>query len=142
MLLEKSFQITVFELSNDGLTALGDLTQYTSIKWPSSFIGCGSFELWAPINEENSMYFKNGNILWSQSEIAAIIECVKSEIDDNGTKSFNVKGRTIERFLMDRIVWGTITYKNLKASTLMYNIIDTQCINPTNSDRIIPFADS
>ncbi len=139
MLLEKSFQITVFELSNDGLTALGDLTQYTSIKWPSSFIGCGSFELWAPINEENSMYFKNGNILWSQSEIAAIIECVKSEVDDNGTKSFNVKGRTIERFLMDRIVWGTITYNNLKASTLMYNIIDTQCINPTNSDRIIPF---
>ena len=139
MLLEKNFQITVFELTNDGLTALGDLTQYTSIKWPTSFIGYGSFELWAPINDENSMFFKKGNILWSQSDAAAIIECVKSEVDDDGTKSFNVKGRTIERYLADRIVWGTLVYKNIKASTLMYNIVNTQCINPTNPNRVIPF---
>lgn len=139
MLLEKNFQITVFEFNNNGLVALGDLTQYTSIKWPTSFIGYGSFELWAPITDDNTMFFKKGNILWSQSEAAAIIECVKSELDDDGTKTFNVKGRTIERFLADRIVWGTVVYRNIKASTLMYNIVNSQCINPTNTNRIIPF---
>lgn len=139
MLLKKDFQLTVFELNNSGLTALGDLSQYTSIKWPTSFVGYGSFELWAPINDENASYFKKGNILWSQSETAAIIECVKSEVDDDGNKSFNVKGRTIERYLADRIVWGTIVYSNIKASTLMYNIVNSQCINPTNPDRIIPY---
>ena len=52
MLLERQLQITVFILTNDGLEALGDLTQYTSIKWPNAFVGYGSFEVWAPISSE------------------------------------------------------------------------------------------
>ena len=116
MLLEREFQVTVFKLTNEGLEALGDLTQYTSIKWPNAFVGYGSFEVWAPINDENSLYFKKGQILWDNEKSAAIIECVKSIVDEDGTKSFDVKGRTLERFLMDRIIWGTLTYTNKKAT--------------------------
>lgn len=139
MLLERQFQVTVFKLTNEGLEALGDLTQYTSIKWPNAFVGYGSFEVWAPINDENSSYFKKGQILWDNEKSAAIIECVKSIVDEDGTKSFDVKGRTLERFLMDRIIWGTLTYTNKKASTIMYDIVDKQCINPTDPNRKIPW---
>lgn len=139
MLLDKTFDITAFKLDNEGLEALGDVTQYTSVKWPNAFVGYGSFEIWAPINEENSLYFKKGQILWNNSDSAVIIECVKSILDEDGTKSFDVKGRTLERYLMDRIIWGTITYTDIKASTLMYNIVDTQCVNPTNPNRKIPW---
>lgn len=139
MLLEREFQVTVFKLTNEGLEALGDLTQYTSIKWPNAFVGYGSFEVWAPINDENSSYFKKGQILWDNEKSAAIVECVKSIVDEDGTKSFDVKGRTLERFLMDRIIWGTLTYTNKKASTIMYDIVDKQCINPTDPNRKIPW---
>ena len=141
MLLEKNLQLTIFHLDNNGITALGDLTQYTSIKWPSAFIGMASFEIWAPINKENSEFFKKGHIIWSNTEIAAIIECVKSELDDDGNEKFNVKGRTLERFLMDRIVWGTVTYTNKKASTIMYDIVDKNCVHPTNPNRVIPWLE-
>lgn len=142
MLLERSLQLTVFRFNNNGLEALGDLTQFTSIKWPAAFIGCGSFEIWAPINEENSNYFKKGNIIWSNTEIAAIIECVKSQVDTKGQESYDIKGRTIERYLMDRIVWGTVTYTNKRASTIMYDIVDKQCIHPTDSKRVIPWLEN
>lgn len=142
MLLERTLQLTVFHFDNTGLEALGDLTQYTSIKWPSSFIGCGSFEIWAPINAENSSYFKKGNIIWSNTDIAAVIECVKSEVDEDGTESYDVKGKTIERYLMDRIVWGTLAYTNKKASTIMYDIVDKNCIHPTNPNRVIPWLEN
>ncbi len=141
-IIERTLQLTIFKFTNEGLEALGDLTQYTSIKWPTAFIGCGSFEIWAPINSENSVYFKKGNIVWSNTEIAAIIECVKSTVDEDGNESFDVKGRTIERFLMDRIVWGTVTYTNKKASTIMYDIVDKNCIHPTNLNRVIPWLEN
>ena len=137
MLLERNLQLTVFHLDNDGIEALGDITQFTSVKWPSSFIGTASFEIWAPINEENSAYFKKGHIIWSNTEIAAVIECVKSDVDEDGNKSFDVKGKTLERYLMDRIIWGTVTYTNKKASTIMYDIVDKHCVNPTDPNRVI-----
>lgn len=141
-IIERTLQLTIFKFTNEGLEALGDLTQFTSIKWPTAFIGCGSFEIWAPINSENSGYFKKGNIVWSNTEIAAIIECVKSTVDEDGNESFDVKGRTIERFLMDRIIWGTVTYTNKKASTIMYDIVDKNCIHPTNPNRVIPWLEN
>lgn len=137
------FQMTVFKLTNEGLEALGDLTQYTSVKWPNAFVGYGSFEVWAPINEENNMYFKKGQVIWNNersiTSSAVVIECIKSIVDEDGSKSFDVKGKTLERFLLDRIIWGTLVFTNKHVSTIMYGIVESQCINPTNPNRKIPW---
>lgn len=138
MLLEKQIQILVFKVDDTTFENIGEVNQYDSLIWPDKFNGYASFELWAPITEENSEYFKKGNILWCGGDNAAVVEIVKSAIDDKGTKTFNVKGRTLEMFLTTRIIWGTYNASNKYASTVMYDIVNQNCISPTNASRKIP----
>lgn len=138
MLLEKQIQILVFKVDDTTFENIGEVNQYDSLIWPDKFNGYASFELWAPITEENSEYFKKGNILWCGGDNAAVVEIVKSAIDDKGTKTFNVKGRTLEMFLTTRIIWGTYNASNKYASTAMYDIVNQNCISPTNTSRKIP----
>ena len=138
MLLDKKIQITVFQITNTIFEPIGDLSQFTSIILPDAFNGYGKFELWAPIMDYNSELLKKDNILWAGGENAYIIEIVKSTVDNKGEKSYNVKGRSLERFLCDRIIWGGYT-KTGYASTIMYDIVDKNCINPANSNRKLPW---
>lgn len=139
MLLEKQIQILVFEVNDTTFDSIGEVNQYESLIWPDKFNGFGTFELWAPITEENSQYFKKGNILWCGGDNAAVVEIVKSEIDENGTKTYNVKGRTLEMLLTTRIIWGTYNAVNKDASTAMYEIVNQNCVNPSNANRKIPY---
>lgn len=141
MLLEKQIQILVFKVDDNTFENIGEINKYSSLIWPDKFNGYASFELWAPITEENSEYFKKGNVLWCGGDNAAVVEIVKSAIDDKGTKTFNVKGRTLEMFLTTRIVWGTYNASNKYASTVMYEIVKQNCINPTNASRKIPYLE-
>lgn len=141
MLLEKQIQILVFKVDDTTFENIGEVNQFDSLIWPDKFNGYASFELWAPITEENSEYFKKGNILWCGGDNAAVVEVVKSTIDDKGTKTFNVKGRTLEMLLTTRIIWGTYNASNKYASTAMYEIVKQNCISPTNSKRKIPYLE-
>ena len=142
MLLGKQIQILVFKLDDSGtFDNIGEVNQFDSLIWPDKFNGYASFELWAPITDENSEYFKKGNILWCGGDNAAMVEIVKSTIDDKGTKTFNVKGRTLEMLFTTRIIWGTYNGVNKVASTAMYEIVNQNCVNPTNANRKIPFLE-
>lgn len=138
MLLDKKIQITVFQITNTIFEPIGDLSQFTSIILPDAFNGYGNFELWAPIMDDNSELLKKDNILWAGGENAYIIEIVKSTVDNDGEKVYNVKGRSLERFLCDRIVWGGYT-KTGYTSTIMYDLVYQNCVNPTNSNRKLPW---
>jgi len=139
MLLEKQIQILVFEVNDTTFDSIGEVNQYESLIWPDKFNGFGTFELWAPITDENSQYFKKGNILWCGGDNAAVVEIVKSEIDEIGTKTYNVKGRTLEMLLTTRIIWGTYNAVNKDVSTAMYEIVNQNCVNPLNANRKIPY---
>ena len=141
MLLEKQIQILVFKVDDATFENIGEVNQYDSLIWPDKFNGYASFELWAPITDENSEYFKKGNILWCGGDNAAVVEIVKSTIDDKGTKKFNVKGRTLEMFFTTRIIWGTYNASNKYASTVMYEVVNQNCVNPTNTNRKIPYLE-
>jgi len=141
MQLEKQIQILVFKIDNNTFENIGEINQYNSLIWTDKFNGYASFELWAPITEENSEYFKKGHVLWCGGDNAAVIEIVKSTVDDKGTKTFNVKGRTLEMLLTTRIIWGTYNASNKYASTIMYEIVNQNCVNPTNINRKIPYLE-
>ena len=142
MLLRKQIQILVFKIDDSGtFDNIGEINLFDSLVWPDKLNGYASFELWAPITEENSEYLKRGNVLWCGGDNAAVIEIVKSSVDDKGTKTFNVKGRTLEMLLTTRIIWGTYNGTNKKSSTVMYEIVNQNCINPSNPKRKIPFLE-
>lgn len=138
MQLSKSIQITVFRVNNQVFEALGDISQYTSLIWPDAYNGYASFEMWAPITEDNAALLKRGNLIWCGGENAAIIEVVKAIVDDKGTKTYDIKGRTLEKFLLERCIWGGYTNSGF-TSSIMYDLVDKCAINPTNPNRKIPW---
>lgn len=141
-MLLKNVEIYVYRLDNAGtFDAIGEINQFTSLMWPDKFNGHATFELWAPITQENKELIKKGNILWCGGDNAAIIEIIQSDVNDKGEKTYKVKGRTLEMFLTTRIIWGTYSCSNKYSSTVMYEIVNENCVNPTKAARKIPFLE-
>ena len=139
MLLDKQIQILVFKIDDKGtFDNIGEIDEFDSLIWPSKFDGFSEFELWAPINDENAELLKKGNVIWCRGQKASIVEIVKSSMDNRGTKTLHVKGRTLESLFDRRIVWDTYVGKG-NVSTIMYDLVNKNCVNPTNPDRKIPF---
>lgn len=138
MLLNKQIQITVFQVDNNTFEALGDISQYTSLLWPDAYNGYAQFELWAPITPDNAALLKKKNIIWCGGENAAVIEIVKATVDDKGEKIYDIKGRTLEKYLTERMINGTYSGSG-HASTLMYDVVDKNAIHPSNANRKIPY---
>lgn len=142
MFLDKQIQILVFKLDDDGtFDAIGEVSQYESLIWPDEYCGVGKFELWAPITDDNSEMLKAGNILWTGGDNAAVIEIISSSVGDDGSKKLNVKGSTLEKLLGTRIVWGTYTGNDKNVSTIMYELVNQNCVNPSDPKRKIPFLE-
>lgn len=141
-MLLKNVEIYVYRLDNTGtFDAIGEINQFTSLMWPDKFNGHATFELWAPITQENKELIKKGNILWCGGDNAAIIEIIQSDVNDKGEKTYKVKGRTLEMLLTTRIVWGTYSCSNKYSSTAMYEIVNENCVNPVKVARKIPFLE-
>lgn len=138
MQLNKEIAITVFQITKEIFEPVGDISQYTCLLWPDAYVGYASFELWAPITDDNRELIKRGNVIWCGGENAAVIESIKSVIDDKGEKTYDVKGRTLEKYLVDRIIWGTYVGSG-KTSTVMYGMVNANAVNPVNSKRRIPW---
>lgn len=138
MLLNKSIQITVFKVDNDVFEQIGDISQYTTLIWPDAFNGYAGFELWTPITDDNTELLKQGNVIWTGGENAAVIEIVKAIVNEDGEKELDIKGRTLEKYLADRIVWGSYSSRGF-TSTIMYDLVNKNCINPSNKNRKIPW---
>ena len=140
-MLLKNVAITVFSLDNSSFEPLGEINQYTSLVWPDRFNGFTTFELCAPITEENKALIKKGNVLWCGGDNAAVIEIINFDKNAAGEKTYKVKGRTLEMILTTRIIWGTYDCYNKYTSTAMYEIVDRHCVNPSQANRKIPFLE-
>jgi hypothetical protein len=141
-MLLKGIDIYVYKLDDDGtFDALGEINKYTSLMWPDKYNGFTTFELNVPVTHENRNLIKQGNIIWCGGDNACIIEIINSDKDENGQKTYKVKGRTLEMLLTTRIIWGTYSCVNKYSSTAMYEIVDKQCVNPSDSYRKIPFLE-
>ena len=141
-MLLKNIDIYVYKLDDSGtFDSLGEINKFTSLMWPDKFNGYSTFELNVPLTPENRSLIKKGNILWCGGENACIIEIIQSNMDENGQKTYKVRGRSLEMLLTTRIVWGTYNCVNKYSSTAMYEIVNENCINPSNSVRKIPFLE-
>lgn len=138
----KSVDIYVYKLDDNGtFDSIGEINKYTSLMWPDKYNGYTSFELNAPVTHENKNLIKKGHIIWCGGDNACVIEIIQSDTNENGQKTYKVKGRTLEMFLTTRIIWGTYSCVNKHSSTAMYEIVDKQCVNPSDSFRKIPFLE-
>lgn len=138
MLLD-TVTIMVFEVTETVFAAIGEINEFTHLLWPDHYAGYGTFELQAPVTEENQTLLREGNYLWTGGTNAAVIEIINSETDTKGQKKYVIKGRTLEFLLSTRIVWGTYSANNKPVSTIMYELVEQNCVNPSDSNRKIPY---
>lgn len=138
MLLSKEIDINVFAMGSSLFEQVGIINEYTSLIWQDVFVGYGTFELFAPITKDNAELIKNGNIIWIGGDSAAVIEIINTSVDGNNQKKFDVKGRTLEKFLTQRIIYGTY-YNRVSepASEIMYKLVRENCID-TDYRRKLP----
>lgn len=141
MLLNGQVSINIFKVDNTTFELVGEVNNFSSLMWCDKYNGYASFEIWAPITDENAELFKKGYFVWCGGDTAGIIEIVKSEMDEDGNKTFNIKGRTLEAILTTRIIWGTYTASNKNVSTIMYEIVKNNCINNSYTNRNIPYLE-
>lgn len=137
-----NFQIALFDVQDGGIfEEVGELGKYKSIIWPDKYCGYSEMELWAPIITQNKDLLKRDRIIWCGGENACIIEIMQSEVDDDGFKNYNIKGRSLEKFLCDRIIKGTYTANNKNVSTVLYEVVTQHCVSPEDTKRKIPFLE-
>lgn len=141
-MLLKSVDIQVYKLDDDGtFEPIGEIDMYTSLMWPDKYNGYTTFELNAPVNQKNSSLIKKGHIVWTGGKNACLIEIIQSERNEEGRKTYKVKGRTLEVLLTTRILWNPCNCVNKHSSTIMYEIVDKNCVNPSDQNRKIPFLE-
>lgn len=125
--------ISVF---NKNLEFIDDIDTAKSIIIAPKYYGCGDFEIymsaalfkWDVLSLENYI---------SYGDFFGVIEGIKIETDAENGNHVSVTGRNIESILDRRIV----TQQTMFSGTVedyIRKIINENCINPTNKDRIIP----
>lgn len=141
-MLLKDIEVYVYKVDNDGtFEAIGQINRFTSLMWPDKFNGYSTFEMNMPVTPENKALVRKGHVIWCGGDNACIIEIIESNKDENGQKTYKIKGRTLEILLASRIIWGTYVCKSKNASTAMYEIVQTQCVTPRDNARKIPFLE-
>lgn len=136
---DNELRLIVFD---ENLDRVGELNDISSFIWPNAFAAFSTFELNCPATEQNIKLLTKKRLIFPRgkdNDVIAFIEIVTFSRNDKGVFSMNVKGRTMEKVLMDRIVWGTFNYTDEYVSTIIYDLVDKNCINPENQSRVIPF---
>lgn len=139
---QKDITISVFELNNNKFQVIGQVNQYISLRWIEEYADAGSFELWAPITDENAKLFKLDRVIWVEGEYTAgIIEGIKETVDVNEEKIYDITGRMLNSLLDRRIVWNTYNAYNKKVNEVLMDIVDKNFIHNEQelSHRNLPY---
>lgn len=123
---------------NRSLKLLGIMDVFTSLQWNRRYLKCGDFELHCDLTTDNLALLAKGNIVWKQGDPEAgyiIYRNLKQDTD--GKETLIVKGKFLTGYLNKRIIWGIVNI-NDTVENVMRTLVNQNCINPTDANRIIP----
>lgn len=127
-------EIFVFD---ENLTRLGFVEVYEYLRWVKRYAEEGEFALKAPVTDNNlALIGVIGNFIWKNDDgEVGIIETLELSYE-NGQEFITVSGRFASCLIGRRIIWETMHF-NSDISVCVGNILQNQCISPSNSDRAI-----
>ena len=92
------------------LFRIGQIENQTSLIWTRKFYEPGTFELHAPITDENLYMLQEGNIIGKKgSDEAGIIEDIEKEESDIKNE-ITVKGRFLSSYMDRRLIKKTVNF--------------------------------
>jgi len=115
----------------------GILESYFSLRWVRGYSKSGKFELHCSLTPETLSLLKRGNVIWKKGhQEAGYIEYRNLKQNTEGKEVLVIKGRFLTGYLDRRIIWGRENF-NISSELAIRELIDKNCINPTNVDRKI-----
>ncbi|MBC3796428.1 siphovirus ReqiPepy6 Gp37-like family protein [Acetobacterium tundrae] len=122
---------------NKALALQNVMDTYGSLRWVRRYTECGEFELHCPFTVENIRLLAQDNIIRKKdSDEVGFIEYRNVKRDETDKENLIVKGKLGEGYLNRRIVWGR-EILNTTYELAMRTLVDKNCINPTDANRII-----
>jgi len=119
----------------------GIVENYFSLRWVRRYSRCGEFELHCGLTTQTLELLKRNNIVWKSDDQEAGYICYRNiSQNDQGEETLVVKGRFLTGYLNQRIVWGTEII-NETAECAIRTLINTNAINPVDTNRIIPLLE-
>lgn len=116
----------------------GIIDNFTSLRWTRRYYKSGEFELHCALTAESLSLLQRESIIYKKDDTeAGYIEYRNLKQDAEGKEILVVTGKFLTNYLNRRIIWDTELLKGITAESAMRTLVDHNCINPTNGDRII-----
>ena len=132
-------EIIVYRITDDIFEPIGEVDDFTSLIWPRNYNSYSEFQMSAPLIERNKELLKKDYYLYKKDDTLMKIQIVDQTISDDGEKTFKIKGRSLEELLTTRVVWADTYTKTDVASTVICDLVNNNCVNPTLTRRKIPY---
>lgn len=129
--------MNLYVFNQNTLEPIGFIDVITGLTWEEKFADAGSFELWAPLNDQNTSLLQEDNLLWKGGTSAGLIEFKELSVDDEGTQTIHVQGRLCECYLDFRTIYPALI-KSGKPTKIMRDLVTNYLINPSDENRKIP----
>lgn len=123
------------------------IDDFESLIWNDSYIGCGDFEIYAPINDRTldiATFIRNqrnkelDTYVWrKESEQVMIVELVEMSTEVESGPRLRFTGRSLESILERRIIWRQ-TELNGDFQNGIERLLNENVINPSLPERKIP----
>lgn len=140
--------INVYVLNPNDLSIMGIIEGYVSLIWRPAYYDIGDFELYMGATKQITELLKKDVYLVRDIDVSVVggvvtyrnVMIVKNidlitDIEDGDF--LNVTGRELKFLLHSRIVWNqTNLYGNVENA--LRTLVNSNAINPTNPNRIIP----
>ncbi|MCT4543482.1 MAG: siphovirus ReqiPepy6 Gp37-like family protein [Vallitalea sp.] len=125
-------------ICNRDLEFVGLLEGYSSLRWTRKYNKTGEFELHIALTTEALNLLKREHIIYKKDDTeAGFIEYRNIKTDTEGKEMLVVSGKFLTGYLNRRIIWGQEVLQDMTAENAMRTLIDKNCINPTDEDRVI-----
>lgn len=141
-LVNKEMNVLVFQVDNTTFEQVGEVNKIKSLIWQTPFNDYGEFQLVVPLDDENRNLLKEGRVLWTGEEVAAIVEYIQNDVDDDGLQTMKVKGHTLEKLLENRVINGTYSVTNGTVSGAITALVYLLFVEPPDDQkRKLPWLD-
>lgn len=134
-LVNKEMNVLVFQVDNTTFEQVGEVNKIKSLIWQTPFNDYGEFQLVVPLDDENRDLLKEGRVLWTGEEVAAIVEYIQNDVDDDGLQTMKVKGHTLEKLLENRVINGTYSVTNGTVSGAITALVYQLFVEPPDDQK-------
>lgn len=110
--------MNIYVLDPETLDRLAVINTYSALSWNRVWGESGTFQIWAPVTEENEEFLTRENLIWpDDQDLVGVIDVVhKYTSEDSPMPVMEISGYFAERaYLQRRIIWGNILVKDTPA---------------------------